>query len=724
MKTPINNLLKVKDLATKRADNLITILSLLVIVLLPLYIYVLNNRFFYIDDKVADYIPKMLDIARILKGGEYPFLTTNLLNGSVYSAEFQQGIFNPVILLSALLLDFFDNLALGACILSLLYFLIAFRGYFLLAVELGVTKAWANIYALSVVLNCYFIYWCASAWFNPVPAIAFFPYALWASLKLSKNINVKTSIEFMFSCYLVVSSGWPTTLVVLAIFLLLMLLDMFFIKKNKKLLIYNLLIYIGTGLICSLPVLPLFLSYDMFSRGSTSGNLSNFLGGSLRGLLMFSFPYLKDFMHTWAGYKKLSFSTYYAAWYALPLLIFIDFKSILINKNYIWILLALTGIFGIATLGPETLGPFRFPIRMLQYFHIFGLLLVLLLVQLYGTVIDKKRKVLTISLFVTQSILALQVNPEDYVKIIFYLILLIVLTFIIFNYLNRQEKNQITAIWCLLGTILLIFCIYSDDYYGRGADWNVPKFRSQYSSLNSGNGYVLFHGGYLNSESEHNEYRPATTGLIWHDKSINGYTPLGNKFFRKKIIITDHGNISAGRFKNKGKEFFEVDKITGLELLELMKVDKIISWKGELEDYIRKNASNKWVARERRITVEFNHSPSTYPGLISWLENGLEVLKVKKLKHRIEEYYIKNSGNKEKRMVFARLWWPGYRAKLNGNEITLERYSEFLISLIIPPGAEGILSLAFLPPGLSLAMVLFVIGLILIGFANFLWRRL
>ena len=714
---------KKKDIAINKAEILITFLSLLVIVIFPLYLYTLNDGFFYIDDKVADYIPKLLDIAQIIKGGEYPVITTNLLNGSVYSAEFQQGIFNPVILLSALLLDLFDNLALGACILTLLYLLIAFIGYFLLAVELGIAKLWANIYAISVVLNCYFIYWCASAWFNPVPAIAFFPYALWASLKLSKNINVKTSIGFLLACYLVVSSGWPLTIMVLVLFLLLMMLDIFFIKKNKKIFLYNIFIYIGIGLICSIPVLPLLLSYDMFTRVSTYGNSSNFLGGSLRGLLLFSFPHLKDFMHTWAGYQKLSFNTYYAAWYALPLLIFINFKSINIKKCYIWIFLILTGVFGIATLGPETLGPFRFPIRMLQYFHIFGLLLIALLVQLYGTVLTNKRKLLTLLIFVLQAILALQVNPEDHIKIIIYLIVLVVFTLVLFNRLKRQSGDDSVAIWTWLGTILLFFGIYSSDYNGRGADWHIPKVRSQYSSLNSGSGYVLFHGGYLNSEREHNEYRPATTGLIWNDKSINGYTPLGNKYFKKKIIITDHGNLSAERFASKGKELFEVDKITGLELLELMKVDKIISWKGELEDYIKKAASNKWVAKEREITVEFNHSNYLHPGLISWLDSGLEILKVNKIKHRIEEYYIKNNADTEKRLVFARLWWPGYRAKLDDKDIVLERYSEFLISVLIPPGGEGILSLAFYPPGFILAMVLSVIGLLLIFIANFIWRR-
>jgi len=284
-----------------KSELFTTFLSIVAIVLLPLYLYVENNRFFYIDDKVADYIPKLLDIASILKNGEFPFLSTNFMYGSVYAAEFQEGVYNPIILLSALMLDLFNNLALGACVLTIVFLLIAFFGYYLLAVELGIRKGWAKIFAISSVFNCFLIYWYTSAWFNPVNATAFLPYALWSALTLKKSLNFKTCIIYLASCFMTVSAGWPSAIIVLFIYMILMLADILFIQKNNKLFIQNFLIYSGTALVCSIPILPLIMSDSMFTRVSSINNLTNFLTGSLQGLIMFSFPAFNDFINSWDG---------------------------------------------------------------------------------------------------------------------------------------------------------------------------------------------------------------------------------------------------------------------------------------------------------------------------------------------------------------------------------------------------------------------------------------
>jgi hypothetical protein len=705
---------------TTRNKNLaITFFSLATIVLLPFCLYLQNNRFFYIDDKVADYIPKLLDIARILQSGEFPFLSTNLMNGGIYAAEFQEGIYNPVILLSALLLDSFNNLALGACVLTIFFLLVAFGGYYLLAVGFGIRRGWANIFALSVSLNCFLLYWYTSAWFNPVNGTAFLPYALWSSLILMRRVTLKTSFIFLLSCFMAVSAGWPSTLLVLAAFMVLMLGDILFIQKDRKKFIQNLLIYFGTALVCTIPVLPLLLSNGMFTRASVTQNLSNFLTGSLQGLVMFSFPAFKDFMHTWAGYKKLPFNTYYAAWYALPLLGFLDFKKINIWKKHIWLLLSLTITFGIATLGPEHMGPLRFPIRMLQYYHIFGILLILLLSETCGFSLTRQRLVLSLSFFAFQAILALQVNPENLNTISFYFAALVVLTIVTFFILKRKEGLEVSTPWVLIGTIALLVSIYAADYHGRGVDWNVPAVRSEYSSLGyAEGGYLLFNGGYLGSQKKHREFRPATTGLIWNDKIVNGYSPLGNKFFRQKISISDHGNITSWKMTRKGMEFFEVDPVTGLELLELMKVSRIISFKGKWGANMNDAASDSWKVDEKEHTFVFNHRPYDYPGHISWLDKGIEIVKVVKQQHRTEQYLIRNNTPSEGRIVFARLWWPGYRATINGKELPLERYAGFLISVLVPKQAQGNLSLTFTPPGFYLGLILSFIGLALVLVVN------
>lgn len=692
--------------------------SLVTMLLVPLYLYVKNNRFFYIDDKVDEYIPKLLDIAEVLKSGEFPFVSTNFMNGSVYAAEFAEGIYNPIILASSLILDSFSDLSFGACILAIIFIFIAYFGYYLLAKELGIRSSWANIYALSLALNPFFIYWYTSAWFNPVNASAFLPYALWSSIVINRNLTISSSLRFVVSCFLVVSAGWPSTILIMFVFMVLVLVDTLFVQKDVSKLLRNLSVYVGAALICSIPVLPLLMSSDVFTRVSAIQNTSNFLVGSLQGLLMFSFPYFKDFMHTWAGYSKLPFNTYYAAWYALPLLVLINYKELNIWKNYIWICLLLFAMSGIATLGPEQLGPLRFPIRMLQYYHIFGLLLILKLFESYGVSLVRRRVVLLFGFIAMQAMLAIQVNPGDIENIFVYFSVVIVFNILLLRFLSKKDGIDAAAPWVLIGTVLVFLGIYSGDHNGRGADRGTPAVPSEFSSLNAGGGYVLFNGDDLGSEERYSEFRPATTGLIWKDKIINGYSPLGNKHFKEKIPIGDHGNIRSWIMAKKGAELFEVDTATGLELLELMKVSKVISLKDDRGGNTLNAASKKWSLHEKEHTFVLVHDSYDHPGNISWLDKGVEILEAKKLQHKTEQYRVKNRSSSDGQVVFARLWWPGYRATMNGKEISVERYSGFLISVVIPAHAKGTLALTFTPPGTHLSLLLSLIGFLLILFVN------
>ncbi len=243
--------------------------------------------------------------------------------------------------------------------------------------------------------------------------------------------------------------------------------------------------------------------------------------------------------------------------------------------------------------------------------------------------------------------------------------------------------------------------------------------RSEYSSLGkAGTGYVMFNGAYLNTQQEHQEFRPATTGLIWNDKIINGYSPLGNKLLRKKIVISDQGNIMSWMMKNKGREFFEVDETTGLELVELMKVNRIISLKGKWGASLNAAVSDRWQVIQKQGTFIYDHKSYDYPGLISWLDTDMEIVEIVKQQHSKEQYVIKNRNVSTGRIVFARQWWPGYKASINGKDIPVEKYADFLISVSVPGETEGVLSLSFVPPGLRLGLLLSIIGLMLIFIVN------
>ena len=41
-----------------------------------------NHRYFFIDDRMSETVPKLLDMGRLVRAGEAPWLTTSFFNGS------------------------------------------------------------------------------------------------------------------------------------------------------------------------------------------------------------------------------------------------------------------------------------------------------------------------------------------------------------------------------------------------------------------------------------------------------------------------------------------------------------------------------------------------------------------------------------------------------------------------------------------------------------------
>lgn len=700
----------------KKEEWFCVIVAVLSVIGIPLYLYLQNRYFFFIDDKVDEYIPKLLDIARIIKSGDFPFLTTGFMNGSVYAAEFQEGIFNPIILASSLFLDSFDNLALGACWLAIFYSMISFAGFLQLAKKFGVTLCWSVVYALSMVFNCFVVYWYMTAWFNPIQGMAFLPYTLNFALAMGRKITLGRTVMFAVSAFLTVSAGWPMTILIMCLFLVFTLIDCLFFKKNTCCFCKMIGIYFGTALLCSVPVLPLVMSSEMFTRMSGLWNKANFLVGSLRGLLMFSFPYFRDFMHTWDGYAKLPFSNYYAAWYLLPLLVFMKYERISLKKSYLWLLATMTVFSGFATLGPEQLGSIRFPIRMLQYYHMFGTLFILLLVQKSGLICTKLRLWLLFVLIITQSALAWQTTPGKVDAIFGYAIIVTMLSALVYRILTCKGKVTYSAPFVLVGTLVLLLMLYRGNHYGRGYSRNIPVDRSSCTSLAEYGDYILFNGVGIDRQKKFMEFRPTTTGLLCEERQINGYSPLGNKRLRSRIPIDDHGYIDTSRMPGKGKELFAIDRETGKELLELMRVEKIISLnRGREKHFFGRLGGSNWENSSGKYTSILSHKAYRYPGSISWYSENISAKEIGSSRTNSEVYRVRNEGSAEERIVFSRMWWPGYRATLSGTLIPVEPYADFLLSVVVPAQKKGILKVYFRPPGFYLSLVLAGIGGLLIA---------
>jgi hypothetical protein len=64
-------------------------------------------------------------------------------------------------------------------------------------------------------------------------------------------------------------------------------------------------------------------------------------------------------------------------------------------------------------------------------------------------------------------------------------------------------------------------------------------------------------------------------------------------------------------------------------------------------------------------------------------------------------------------LTFARLAWPGYTAALNGTPLPVGRGPAGLLTVDVPPGSRGELTLAWTPPGLGTGLLAAILGALL-----------
>ena len=75
------------------------------------------------------------------------------------------------------------------------------------------------------------------------------------------------------------------------------------------------------------------------------------------------------------------------------------------------------------------------------------------------------------------------------------------------------------------------------------------------------------------------------------------------------------------------------------------------------------------------------------------------------------ESYNLQEGHGGGRIIWARAWYPGYRASLSGRRLEVEPVLGLLPSIALPPGAEGELVLEYIPEGLELGLVIASVAL-------------
>jgi hypothetical protein len=689
-------------------------------------LFLRNHRFAYLDDRQADGVAKLVDMGRILQSGEWPWLSTKVVNSGGYAVEYQNGVFNPLNLAFGVLMGGMDDAALASFLQLLAHVLLLTGAAAWLARLVGLSTAWAVAFAVSVGFGPYTVFW-GAAWYQAIVSFSWFVLAVAAAVALHQTGRQRHGWLLLAATYLCHQSGWPLAIPVLGLFVGGLVVARLVTGQPRGATAWIAAWY-GGGVLTSLVGLyPLVMSFEFASRSSSISNNSNFNVAPLEGLVHAADPAYRGWFYNFDGYLLQDLPHFYVAWFLLPVLVFWRPPSSGSLPAHVRALglatLGLLLVTALGALGPEQVLVFRFPTRFLQYSGFFLLLAAALLVA-HGTFTFSRRRLAVLGgILVLQLVNALQADPDSPGRIV--AVSAVAAACCLALVLTRVGSSRTSDAVVAVGTVLVMAVVAFVHPMARGVDWGFPHDLTTVEPL-TGEDYTLWFGNYAPLEHPgelpspapgtaafYAEYHPSSTGLLVGERQVNGYSPLAHRFLREHLPIDDQGN-----FGDTGTELFTAeDPETGLTWLELLRVDQVITQLGPRDASLQELLDDSWQrVEEGSHTATYRRSPYDLPGLLSYAAPGVEVAprEACRLRHSRECLEVTVSGDEPGRVVFARLWFPGYTATLDGEPVDVVRHDGTLVAVDLPAGRSGELVMSYRSPGfvpLAALAVAVVVGL-------------
>lgn len=680
-----------------------------------------HGNAYYRDDMQAQFMSMYYAIgSHVIHYHSLPILTTQSWLGGNIAGEFQYGLFNPVGMLLLCFLPLFSTLSQGAAFLAITHYGILASGSYVLARVANISRRFSFIAAFAISTNNFIFYWFASSWFPEFTSMTFMVWAM--AFLLLAGQSRKCFLAAIFSTYLTITAGFPQT--VLALVLFGVVHTGMSVLASRKLLSFLPLAALGLG--GALALVSFMPTVAMLHTGSRESGIYNhgFLVPAIGDVLFAFSPVHPSRMFAFGGYREIPQSIFYAGWFVLPILFFINWRAVRnLPVRILSIIVSCVALL-MLTQGPEHFGPVRFPFRFVPYFHILLIVSVFFLWDHFRaeTGIQFRLRLLWTVIALT-TLMSVQQFPHRPGLIILSGLMLAVAAKII------TYKKCGTAAWLALTCFLSVISrVSGGEYNSIIADWgaylknihadNLASVPSQYSVS------LLSDPFFSNDPARFGSIWFGNMGLVQGLASVNGYSPIGQRALVNDFFATVQGWTSQGA----AQVGLSIDQKTGMSVFDLMRVSNVHAAIGWDADNFSRLKSSDWLVDQRTsFAVIFVHKlPNiTLPGSLSWPVSGLTVEEPEAATATKETLLLKSRSDEIRDLIFARTFWPGYRATFNGVDVPVVPYRGYLLSVRLPPGHEpGVIVLSFHFPFLKFSLSIFalsILGTVLITTRRNVW---
>ncbi|MBP2187451.1 hypothetical protein [Nocardia goodfellowii] len=701
------------DTETKRDKRVWAAVTVAGVIAGYLAVLLADPRHYYTDDTEAQYAPMWVALGNRLRDGEFPWLIPHEWMAGNYTIE-EAGLYNPPQLLVHFLAPSFDNLALYATLAKLVFSIIAALGVYRICLAYGARAYWAAVAGIAFPLSGWFLFFDQASWMTCLTATAWMVHAWASAVRYVRGQSGPISLFVFLYLALTVQYAFPA---VESGLLMATIVAGEYLHQRQWRPVLNLMLVsalaASAALIANLPGL---LSSQYTWRGNARIHNDPFLTVPWSESLNASLPSTTPAFTAWWGHVQ-PLPMVYIAWFLIPALAFIDWRAAARSARE----LSSVALFATAVLmwtaGPGAIGPLRWPARVLPMVALALLVLVCVLLSRHGTfAVTRNRLFAAGCLIGLLFIRSFSAAPEIVLR---HLVAVLVVAGLgaAAVWLARRRGP---ALACGFIAVVMFPIAYTQVAIAPQTpmSYNFPERRSTMTAAFpdfDGVTLQLADRAILGPQDRDSTAAYGSLAIGNYAKAlgldyVNAYTPIGHAPFAGQLCMAWDGSTCPDAFRRA----FSAEPETGARIVDLMKVDRVVLHRAQYPDAGLHPAPTgwKWVGypgHERYIWVLERESGllSTVNGLVA---HTIDATATSRASDEAAAH-LRVSSRDGGRVVFARLYWPGYRMTLDGAEIPVSAVARTFLAVDIPAGTDnGVLELTWRPPGWKAGLVGAVVG--------------
>ncbi len=674
-----------------------------------------NPRHFYTDDTESQYAPLWVMTGRYLRAGEFPLMVPEHWLAGNYTIE-EAGLLNPPQLLIDLLAPAVDDLALYATAVKLIVAVAVGLGVYRVCLGYGSRPPWAAVAGVSFPFSGFVLFFDAASWMTAFTGTAWLVHAWASGLRYARGRGGPIPV-FVF-LYLAFSVQYVFPAVEAVVLFGALLVGEAVYQRRVAPSLRLAAVFGCAGLAGLLTYLPSLLTADVTWRGAFEIRNDQFLTVPWSESLNASLPSTLPAFVSWWGYVQ-PLPMVYIAWFVIPALAFVDWWRARIAVRE----LCGPALFAVSVLlwtaGPGTMGPLRWPARVLPMLALALLVLVCVLLGRFGTTAGWRRRGVVAGLLIGVLLLrSLAAAPPEAIRHLLSALGVAALGAVVV-WLGRV-RGAAPACVVALAAVIPIAYLQVRSAQPTPMSWQLPERRSEMkAAFPDFAGTTLQLGDRALIAPDRRTLDGAYGSLAFGNYAKNleldyvgGYTPNGHFHFGHLLCMRWDGSVCPDAYRRA----FAVEPETGRTFVDLMNVDRVVLHRALFPDARNDPAPPGWrwveyPGHENEIAVleRVDGPVSTRHGRVSHTD-GVSATTLAESDTTSRVRVDSPAGG---RVVFARLGWPGYRAHLDGRQIPIDVVARTFVAVDIPPGTSGAeLELTWRPPGWKIGILTGAVGLL------------